>query len=123
MKAALRDQGLLVDIETTIHRIHRHTAGMSLEDFLSSELVQDAVIRNVAIIGEAASRLSDATTEAHPEIPWRNIAGMRNRLVHDYNGVNLKLVWNTIQNVMPGFLAAVQVILAELSAHSGDRQD
>jgi uncharacterized protein with HEPN domain len=86
---------------------------MALDDFMTNELVQDAVLRNFTIIGEAVSKLSDSLTGSHPEVPWLNIAGMSNRLVHDYNGVNLKLVWNTVKRVIPGFLATIQSLQAD----------
>jgi uncharacterized protein with HEPN domain len=120
MKAAQRDSGYLADMQTAIAKIDRYTKGMALDDFMSDELVQDAVLRNIAIIGEAVSKLSDSLTGSHPEVPWRNIAGMRNRLVHDYNGVNLKLVWNTIKQVIPGFLATVQALQAVENDGGGD---
>jgi len=108
-----RDMGYLVDMQTAISKIQRYTQGMSLDTFIANELVQDAVLRNITIIGEAVSKLSDAMTEKHPQVPWRNIAGMRNRVVHEYNGVNLKLVWNTVTQVIPDFLATIQALPVE----------
>lgn len=112
MNATQRDSGYLADMQTAIAKIDRYTKGMALDDFMSNELVQDAVLRNIAIIGEAVSKLGDSITGSHPEVPWLNIAGMRNRLVHDYNGINLKLVWNTVKLVIPGFLATIQALQA-----------
>lgn len=86
MNTAQRDSGYLADMQTAIAKIDRYTEGMAFDDFISNELVQDAVMRNITIIGEAVSKLSDSLTGRHPEVPWLNIAGMRNRLVHDYNG-------------------------------------
>lgn len=112
MNTPQRDSGYLTDMQIAIAKIHRYTEGMTLEDFLLNELVQDAVLRNLAIIGEAVSKLSDSLTVQHPDVPWQNIAGMRNRLVHDYNGVNLRLVWNTVRQVIPSFLATIQALRA-----------
>jgi uncharacterized protein with HEPN domain len=102
-----RDNGYLVDIQTAIARVNRYTQGMSIEEFVTNDLVQDAVLRNIGIIGEAVAKLSKELTVKHPGVPWGDISGMRNRLVHEYNGVNLKLVWNTIQKSIPVLLAEV----------------
>lgn len=112
MNTNLRDNGYLADMEHAIAKIHRYTAGITLDDFMGNEMVQDAVLRNIVIIGEATSKLSKDLTSRYPEIPWVNISGMRNRLVHEYNGVNLKMVWNTIQQVIPEFLSKIRSIQA-----------
>lgn len=59
---------------------------------------QDAVIRNLQVVGEAAKKVSAATRAAHPEIPWKNMTGLRDRVVHDYFGVSLDIVWDVIEN-------------------------
>jgi uncharacterized protein with HEPN domain len=120
MTPSERDAGYLADMQTAAAKIQRYTDGFSVDDFMSSELVQDAVLRNIAIIGEAVSKLSDSTTGNHPEVPWRDIAGMRNRLVHDYGGVNLNLVWNTVQQVIPGFVKTVDALIVECDDGGGD---
>ena len=68
---------------------------------MRSELIQDAVIRNLEIIGEATKRISLGFKEQHLEIPWRQMAGLRDVLIHDYMGVSLKIVWNVLQNELP----------------------
>lgn len=82
----------LAHILECIQKIERFTAG-GRERFLADELVQDAVLRNFEVIGEAAKRLDDAYRAAHPEIPWRSLAGLRNVLIHQYEGVDLERVW------------------------------
>ncbi len=62
---------------------------------------QDAVLRNLQVMGEAVKKVSPSTREAHPEIPWRDIAGMRDRVVHDYFGVSLDVVWDVVRNHVP----------------------
>lgn len=119
MTKIIRDNGCLTDIQIAIGKINRYTKGMNLESFVANDLVQDAVLRNVAIIGEAVAKLSAGLTASHPEVPWVNISGMRNRLVHDYNGVNLKLVWNTVEKVIPDFLASVKAIQNEIKDDGG----
>jgi len=71
-------------IRDAILRVERHLAGVTWQEFLESELVQDAVVRQLDIIGEAARNLSDDLRQAHSQIPWSQIVGMRNRLIHAY---------------------------------------
>jgi uncharacterized protein with HEPN domain len=75
---------------------------MSADDFSEDLKTQDAVIRNLEIIGEAAKNLSDAVRARHALIPWRNIAGMRDRLIHHYFGVSLDVVWQVASVELPG---------------------
>jgi uncharacterized protein with HEPN domain len=86
-----------------------HTAGE--ESFLASRLIQDGVIRNLEVIGEATKNLSRELREANPGIPWRQIAGMRDVLIHDYLKVNLALVWRTLEHDLPPLSAAVSALL------------
>ncbi len=74
---------------------------MARFQFDKNELVQDAVIRNIEIIGEASTRVSDDFRASHSEIPWREMAGMRDKLIHDYMGVDLDVVWRTIEIDIP----------------------
>ena len=78
---------LLEDIRTAIEKIERYTAGMTRETFVADEKTVDAVVRNLEIIGEAVRRLPDDFKQTHGEIPWPQIAGLRNRIVHDYFGL------------------------------------
>ena len=74
---------------------------MTWKEFERSELHQNAVMRPLEVIGEAARRVSQQTRDAHPEIPWEQMIGMRNRLIHEYFRVNLATVWDTVQNDCP----------------------
>ena len=62
---------------------------------------QDAVVRNLQVIGEAAKKVSVATRAAHPDVPWKSMAGMRDRIVHDYFGVSIEIVWDVVENHLP----------------------
>lgn len=75
---------------------------------MHSDMAQDAVIRPLEIIGEAANRLPDHFTRKHSDIPWAQIIGMRNFLIHDYGRVNLELVWDTIQTDLPELKAKLE---------------
>ena len=71
---------------------------MEYDNFLQDYKTQDAVIRNIEILGEAGKLLSDATKEKYPNIPWKDISGTRDKLIHDYFGVNIDIVWDIAKN-------------------------
>lgn len=90
------------DILDSIDAINTYVENIQKSEFMISAMIQDAVIRRLEIIGEAANRLPDRFTTEHCDIPWAQIIGMRNLLIHDYGRVNLELVWDTIQIDLPG---------------------
>ena len=92
---------LLADIREAIERISRYTKSLDFEAFLADEKTIDAVVRNLEIIGEAVKRLPKAYTEATPTVPWQQVAGLRNRIVHDYFGLDLSIIWQVIQVDLP----------------------
>ena len=96
----INDRQRVEHILKAIAKINDATSCTEAE-FLCSVLKQDAVSYNFLIVGEAAGQISDALQEAHPEIPWRIIIGMRNVLIHDYVQTNYKLVWQTLKNDLP----------------------
>jgi len=104
------DRIYLEHILEAIESIGAYTQG-GWEAFQGNPMAQDAVIRRFEIIGEAAKRLSGAATARHPEIPWREIAGFRDVLIHNYMGVNLRRVWNVIEQNLPDLRRAVQDLL------------
>jgi len=84
-----------------------YVEGLSKDDFLSDKRTQQAVIMNLVIIGEAATKIMDrhkGFTDSHPELPWRNMRGMRNRIAHGYFDINLELVWHTVGTALPDLL-------------------
>jgi uncharacterized protein with HEPN domain len=85
----------------SITKIEKYVEGFTSNDFANNDLVQDGVIRNFEIIGEATKHLSLAFREKHLEIPWTKIAGMRDILIHDYLGIDIFSVWNTIERDLP----------------------
>ena len=88
---------LINDIRESIERIGEYTRGMSLEDFTKDQKSIDAVARNLEIMGEAANRLPDEFKESHSEIEWFKIVGLRHRIVHEYFGVDLEIIWRILQ--------------------------
>lgn len=108
-----RDEAYLLDILILIAARHakEFITSMSREDFERSKLHQDAVMRNLEIIGEAASKISLETRNALPQIPWSDIIGMRNRLIHEYFRIDLQKVWDTVQNDIPSLIALIEPIV------------
>ena len=92
---------LIEHIKESITAIEDYTHGISREGFLSTPQIQDAVIRRLEIIGEAANKLDPEFAEQFANIPWYEIAAMRNILIHEYFGVDLDQVWNTIKKDIP----------------------
>ncbi|HKU96391.1 MAG TPA: DUF86 domain-containing protein [Vineibacter sp.] len=118
---ALRAPDYVSHILEAIERIETYTSTLSEAEFLASRLVQDAVIRNFEIIGEAAGNLQRVSPEiaaAHPEIPWHLPRGMRNFLVHVYWSVDASKVWNTVTTDLPHLKRQIRVLSRELSGGS-----
>ena len=86
-----------------ITKIQTYTDGINEDDFLNNSLVQDGVIRNLKIIGEATKQLDQEFRSEYPQIEWKKIAGMRDKLIHDYIGVDLWAVWGVIEKIIPKF--------------------
>jgi uncharacterized protein with HEPN domain len=110
--AKRRDVQLVQDILEAVSRITRYTAGLKYGAFLDDTMVQDAVVRNLEIIGEAVKRLPAEFRKKHGDVKWQDIAGMRDRLIHDYAGVNWEIVWDVIQTKLPA-------LKSELTSMSG----
>jgi uncharacterized protein with HEPN domain len=94
------DLVFLQNILECIVKIEKYT-NSGKDEFMSSDLIQDGVIRNLEIIGEATKKVSQEIKAQHLEIPWRQMAGLRDVLIHDYMGISLKIVWNVVQNELP----------------------
>nr|VFJ46443.1 MAG: Uncharacterized conserved protein, contains HEPN domain [Candidatus Kentron sp. DK]VFJ46869.1 MAG: Uncharacterized conserved protein, contains HEPN domain [Candidatus Kentron sp. DK] len=95
------DAAVIQDIKEAIDRITSYTSDMDYADFLLDHRTQDAVVRNIEILGEAAKLLSDETKGGYPVIPWKDIAGTRDKMIHDYFGVNIDIVWDIARNEVP----------------------
>lgn len=102
------DSAVIHDIKEAVDRIISYTSKIEYSDFLHDHKTQDAVIRNIEILGEAAKLLTEKTKAAYPDIPWREIAGTRDKLIHDYFGVNIDIVWNIAKNEIPDLSVQLQ---------------
>lgn len=109
-----RDRDYIEDIRAAIERIRRYTAGVSYAQFVEDEKTQDAVIRNLEVIGEAAKSVSGSIRRDNPAIPWKDLAGVRDKLIHQYFGVNHAIVWKIIQDELPPLLHGLEEILKTL---------
>ena len=89
------------DILHAIDKIEQYTKNMTASEFKKNELVKDAVIRNFEIIGEASNSVPIVIQNAHPHIPWRQMIGLRNLLIHEYFGVDVSAVWQTANTHLP----------------------
>lgn len=89
------------DMLGAIEKIQRYTAKMSYEAFKDDELVQDATIRNLEILGEAAKKIPDEIKIAYSDVEWKKVAGLRDILIHDYFGIDTVIIWDVIQNKLP----------------------
>jgi uncharacterized protein with HEPN domain len=103
----------LAHILESAQKIERYTKGGEKE-FHNDTMLQDAVIRNFEIIGEAAKRVPEAYRRAHSQIPWRLMAGFRDVLIHAYEGIDLKRVWRTVGHDLPVVKEAVEKLLPPL---------
>ncbi|MCL6473387.1 MAG: DUF86 domain-containing protein [Firmicutes bacterium] len=99
------------DILECIEKIQRYTKGMNFEEFVSDEMAFDAVVRNILIIGEAANHIPSNVREQYPEMPWDEMRGIRNILVHEYFGVSAPILWHTIEHDLPPLVPMLKAIL------------
>jgi uncharacterized protein with HEPN domain len=99
------------DILESMDKIQRYTKGLTYEGFVKDEMVVDAVIRNIEIIGEAARNIPEDVREKYPDVPWRRMIGLRNIAVHEYFGVDLSIVWEITTKNLPETRAMIAAIL------------
>lgn len=103
----------VVDILHSIEKIEEFTSGMSFDDFVADEKTVYAAIRALEIIGEASKRIPEATRERYSSVPWREMAATRDKLIHGYIGVDLNVVWRTLNEDLPPLKARMAQILNE----------
>lgn len=102
MSEKKRDWGIFIDdILGSIEKIERYTEGKTFEAFSRNEIVIDAIVRNFEIIGEAARNIPEEIKGKYPFVEWKEMVGFRNVLIHDYFGIEVESVWDTVQNNIP----------------------
>lgn len=107
------DRFFLSHIRDALKNIHEYIQE-GKEAFFSDRKTQDAVIRNLEIIGEATKKLSDPTRQLDPQVPWKQISGMRDKMAHDYFGIDLGLVWDVVEKELPSLTQRIDRLLRKL---------
>ena len=107
-----RDQAAyLLDMLVAARDAVGFVEGLAYEAFALDRRTQLSVVKSIEIIGEAASRIDSEIRQLHPEMPWQDIVAMRNRLVHGYFDIDLRLVWDTVHNDLPGLIARLESLV------------
>lgn len=109
-----RDDAYLYDILESAKAILDYLAGKTWDEFSKDALLQDAVVRRLEIIGEAAGRVSAETQKKYSYIPWMAMRGTRNRVIHGYDSVQLDIVWDIAQDDLPGLIGELKKLLPNL---------
>jgi uncharacterized protein with HEPN domain len=108
----------LADIIDAIERIQHYTRGTSAQDFVRDGKTVDAVLRNISVIGEAAANIPEELKVAHPEIPWKEMIGMRNKVIHEYFGVDGEILWKTVSDDLVCLEKEVRSLLQKIVPRS-----
>lgn len=95
------DLAYLDHILLCIRKIKKYVKGLSKDEFIKNDMIQDAVIRNFEIIGEASKNISPEFKKKFPDVPWKEIAGMRDKLIHHYMGVDIEVIWKSVKQDIP----------------------
>jgi len=122
MKAKRESLGYLRDIDGALEKLEEFTRGMDFQEFAQDNKTSFAVIRALEIMGEAAKKIPKSIRSRYPEIPWQDMAGMRDKLIHNYFGVDLRVVWKTLKIEVPSLRTAFKEIIKEESEKSLGRK-
>ncbi len=106
-----RDKEYLLDILEAAKLALEYVRGKTREEFFNDLQCQDAVIRRLEVIGEAARRISEETQFSYPDLPWSDMIGMRNVMIHEYDDVDLVIVWETVHNDLPQLIDSLEKII------------
>ena len=114
MKSKREYVGYLRDILDTAQKARRFVEGVDFDSFVANDEKVFAVMQALQIIGEAAKKVPKSARERYTDVPWRDVAGMRDKLIHDYFSVNLRRLWQTVQDDLPALQATIERMLADL---------
>ena len=114
MKSELGDRARLQHIAEAIKEIENYISNSSYEDFQSNSMMQFATVKQLEIIGEASNQLTEHFRKLYKEVEWREIVGLRNILIHEYFGIDTKIVWDILQIDLPKLKAQVEEILKQI---------
>jgi len=106
-----RDAVSLLDMLKAARKVVEYATGLDESSFMASSRDQDAILRQLTIVGEAAKRVSEGFRTSHPEIPWRRVAGFRDVVVHDYFKVDIEEVWRIVQGDVPALIAVIEPLV------------
>ena len=112
------DVDFLADIEDSADKISRYVYSMTFDEFCDDSKTVDAVVRNLEVIGEATKNISEFLKSQHSEIAWRGMAGLRDRLIHNYFGVDVEIVWKIAVDEVPVLLLTLHKINGTTKEHS-----
>ncbi len=107
------DLSYIKDILGAIDRINFYIQGVSKTTFFEHLMMQDAVMHQIEIIGEASNQISDTFRDNHPDLPWMEMRAIRNKIVHDYHGIELEIIWDTANNNLPPLQKQIKHLLGE----------
>ena len=108
-----QDSSLLLDMLVAARMASEFATGLTYAQFERSHLHQNAIFKVLEIIGEAASRISDGTRQANPEISWREIVGLRNRIVHGYSEIDIGIIWKVVHDDIPDLISQLESLALE----------
>ncbi len=110
----------LADILDAMDKVRQFTGGMTLEEFSADDRTTFAVVRALEIIGEATKNIPARIRSMYPEVPWKQMAGTRDKIIHEYFGVDLTIVWKTAKEEVPAVRPVIEKVLQELSSEEVD---
>ena len=102
------------DILISMQDVEEFTSGITFEDFLKDKKTIKAVIRSLEVLGEASKKIPDDVKTRYPRIPWKRMAGMRDKLIHEYFGVDLEIVWNAAKKELPPVKSSIEELVREI---------
>lgn len=106
-----RDAVSVLDMLKAARKVVEYATGLDESSFMASSRDQDAILRQLTIVGEAAKRVSEEFRTSHPEVPWRRVAGFRDVVVHDYFKVDIEEVWRIVQGDLPALIAVIEALV------------